>query len=464
MAERMTMAREVSGPTEELANFLADLRFDDLPEEVVLRTEDLFLDWVASALAGKNARPVRILEQFAEHMGPSCGPSEILTTRRASSPFFAALINGAASHVVEQDDVHNGAVFHPGTVVFPAVLAAAQDSGATGRAVIVASVVGYEAGIRIGRYLGRSHYRVFHTTGTAGTLASAAAVAHVLGANPRELVHALGSAGTQAAGLWEFLRDGADSKQLHTAKAASDGLLAAYVAHAGFTGATRILEGGQGMAAGMSYDAEPAYLTVGLGEDWGILQTSFKIHASCRHTHPAADALLQLMHQHQLEANDLSHVQAHVHQAAVDVLGRITDPQNIHQAKFCMDFVLALIALFGRAGVSEFTDDMLWRPEVRAFMESVDMVVDPTVDAAYPERWIGRVEVETSDGRLLISEVAVPRGDPENSLTRAELEEKAERLAVFQGGATVEEMQRLIHRIWRLDEQADVSHLLSVDG
>jgi IS605 OrfB family transposase len=279
------------GATEELASFLAALRFEHLPRAVVDRTEDLFLDWIASALAGRNAPPVRILARFAATMGPSDGPSQILVSRRHTSPLFAALVNGAASHVVEQDDVHNGAVFHPGTVVFPAVLATAQHTGATGRDTIVAAAVGYEAGVRIGAFLGRSHYRVFHTTGTAGTLAAAAGAAHVLGADTPTMLHTLGSAGTQAAGLWEFLRDAADSKQLHTAKAAADGLLAAYLAHDGFTGAKQILEGVQGMAAGMSTDADPRKLAIGLGQRWTILETSFKFHASCRHTHPAADAL-----------------------------------------------------------------------------------------------------------------------------------------------------------------------------
>src|SRR5262245_33710689 len=114
-------------PTRTLATVLADLRFEQLPRPVVERTKELFLDWIASALAGRGARPVRMLEAFAAHMGPREGPSEMLVSRRRTSALFAALVNGAASHVVEQDDVHNGAVFHPATVVFSAALAAAQD-------------------------------------------------------------------------------------------------------------------------------------------------------------------------------------------------------------------------------------------------------------------------------------------------------------------------------------------------
>jgi len=453
----------VSDGTAMLAEYLSELRYEHLPQAVINRTEDLFLDWLASALAGRGAHPVNILERFAASMGPLSGTSQMLTNRRKTSPLFAALVNGASSHVVEQDDVHNGAVFHPGTVVFPAALAAAQETGASGKRFIAAVVAGYEAGIRVGESLGRSHYRVFHTTGTAGTLAAAAAVAHLLDADAEIMLNALGSAGTQAAGLWEFLRDAADSKQLHTAKAASDGLLSAYIAREGFTGARRVLEGEQGMAAGMSTDAMIERLTDNLGERWAILETSFKYHASCRHTHPAADALAQLMQQHALAPVEITRVRAHVTQAAVDVLGPAAEARTVHQAKFSMGFVLALIALRGHAGVRDFTLDSIEDPEIRAFLPRVEMVVDPEVDAAYPWRWIGLVEVDTRDGRKLVSRVNVPKGDPGNSLSRAELEDKARSLAEFAGGANGHEVNALIQRAWTLHEQPHVRDLLPED-
>jgi 2-methylcitrate dehydratase PrpD len=446
--------------TGELASFLARVRFEDLPEEATERTKELFIDWVGSALAGKGARPVQALERFAETMGPGDGSSEIFVSRRRTSPLFAALVNGAASHVVEQDDLHNASVFHPATVVFPAALAAAQQTGASGRDLITASAVGYEAGVRIGKVLGRSHYKVFHTTGTAGTLAAAAAVSYLLGADEETMLNALGSAGTQAAGLWEFLRDAADSKQLHTAKAAADGLLAAYLARDGFTGARRILEGDQGMAAGMSSDADPEKLVEGLGEKWAVLETSFKFHASCRHTHPAADALLEAMKEHGLTADRISKVHARVHGAAIDVLGPVTDPTTIHQSKFSMGFVLALIALKGSAGINDFTEEALKDPKLREFSRRVEMVLDPEVDAAYPERWIGLVEVETTGGEYITSRVDAPKGDPENTLSREEIENKVQTLATFRGGASADEIQRLIEQAWDLDQQPSVRNLM----
>jgi 2-methylcitrate dehydratase PrpD len=456
-----TTTTTTTGTTSDLAAWVAGLRYDDLPEEAVERTKDLFLDWAASALAGRGARPVLALESFAEAMGPGDGPSEVLVSRRRTSPLFAALVNAASSHVVEQDDLHGASVLHPGTVVFPAALAAVQATRASGRDFLVASVAGYEAGVRVGRFLGRSHYKVFHTTGTAGTLGAAAAVAHVLGLDEEATLHALGSAGTQAAGLWEFLRDAADSKQLHTAKAASDGLLAAYLAREGFTGPRRVLEGTYGMAAGMSSDADPAALREGLGEAWAVLETSFKFHASCRHTHPAADALLAAMDEHGLAADDVSAVRARVHDAAIDVLGPVTDPRTVHQSKFSMGFVLAQIAHRGAASLDLFTEESLDDPALRAFAQRVEMVLDPEVDAAYPERWIGLVEVDTTDGRHLVSRVDVPKGEPANTLSRPELEDKAARLAAHGGGVGPEEVRRIVERAWNLEREPDVRDLLA---
>jgi 2-methylcitrate dehydratase PrpD len=301
---------------------------------------------------------------------------------------------------------------------------------------------------------------VFHTTGTAGAVAAAAAVGKLLGLPAETLVHAIGSAGTQAAGLWEFLRDAGDSKQLHTAKAASDGLLSAYLAQGGFKGALRILEGPQGMAAGMSRDADPARLTDRLGERWATEETSFKWHASCRHTHPAADALQMLMRREGLAADDIAEVVAGVHQAAIDVLGRVANPTTVHQAKFSMGTVLGLIAVHGVADLESFERHALSDERVARVGSEVRMERDEEVDSLYPRRWIGKVRVTTKDGRSLTARIDEPKGDPGNSLTREELEAKAIRLAGFRNGATAVEMQAMIERIWRMDTTQGAAEIL----
>lgn len=449
----------MNSPTSQLAAFAAKLRWEAIPTPVQNKSHDLLVDWFASAVAGCRSRPVQSLARFAQAMGPQQGPCELIGHADSTSPYLAALANAAASHMVEQDDVHNGSVFHPATVVFPAVLAVAQAQGASGAQLLTAAVAGYEVGIRVGEFLGRSHYKVFHTTGTAGTLAAAAAVGNLLGLDAVQMQHAFGSAGTQAAGLWEFLRTAADSKQLHSAHAAASGLMAAYLGQDGFTGAAQILEGAQGMGVGMSSNASPACLNDQLGTRWATVETSFKYHACCRHTHPAADALIQVMQSHGLRAAEIKQVMTHVHQGALDVLGPVVNPSSVHQSKFSMGTVLALVARFGHAGLAEF-EEHYQDNATRALRDRVEMVLDTEVDAAYPQRWIGKVTVHTLDGRLLTGRIDEPKGDPGNTLSRDEITAKALRLAAFSGAATATEMQTALTALWGVAQWPRVGRLL----
>lgn len=447
-------------PSRALATFAAGLQASDIPAPLMDRILDLFVDWAGSALAGTPSRAIQGIAAFARTMGPADGPSEILISGARTTPYFAAMVNAAASHVAEQDDVHNGSVFHPAAVVFPPALAVAQATGASGREFLTACVAGYEAGIRIGEFLGRSHYKIFHTTGTAGTVAAAVATGRLLNLSADQMLHAIGSAGTQAAGLWEFLRDAADSKQLHTAHAAGAGLTAAYLAADGFTGAQAILEGARGMGAGMSIDADPARLTDGLGTRWATVETSFKYHASCRHTHPAADALLKAMQDNRLTGDDIVRVVAQVHQGAIDVLGAVTVPETIHQAKFSMGSVLGLIAHGGVAGLNDF-EQVLKRDDVATFRDKVTMALDTEVDAAYPARWIGKVAIDTVDGRHIEARVDDPKGDPTNTLSREEITTKARSLIQFGGRHDAAAAQALVDKLWRVGELNHVSGVIS---
>ena len=166
------------------------------------------------------------------------------------------------------------------------------------------------------------------------------------------------------------------------------------------------------------------------------------------------------MQERKLKADDIASVTAHVHQGALDVLGPVTDPQTIHQSKFSMGFVLALVANLQRASLADFTDDALRDTKLRAFHDKVAMTLDPIVDQAYPKRWFGHVSVKTRDGRELDQRIESPKGDPDNVLSRAELEDKALRLAAFTGGANAAEMKDVIARIWQLHDAADVRDFL----
>jgi 2-methylcitrate dehydratase PrpD len=236
--------------------------------------------------------------------------------------------------------------------------------------------------------------------------------------------------------------------------------MSAYLAKDGFTGAAHILEGPQGMAAGMSTDANPARLTDGLGTRWTTAETSFKYHAACRHTHPAADALAHVMQVHQLKPEDLARVVTHVHQGALDLLSSKIDPSTVYQGQFSMGTVLALVARFGHAGLVEF-EQHFRDDSTRLMGQRVEMVLDAEVDAAYPQRWIGKVTVHTTDGRLLHGRVDEPKGDPGNTLSREEITAKVLRQAAFSGGATMAEMQSAVADLWDVASWPQVNALLA---
>jgi 2-methylcitrate dehydratase PrpD len=165
------------------------------------------------------------------------------------------------------------------------------------------------------------------------------------------------------------------------------------------------------------------------------------------------------MQDHHLASADISDVTAHVHQAAIDVLGPVTDPQTVHQAKFSMGTVLGLIATHGRAGLAEF-DACLGDAAVRDFAGRVRMQLDAEVDAAYPARWLGKVTLTTRDGRTIAARVDEPKGDPGNTLSRAELEDKALRLGAYRSGASNAEMRRIIDTVWGMENLAVIGDLL----
>ncbi|KAL8280841.1 hypothetical protein RQP46_006845 [Phenoliferia psychrophenolica] len=453
-----TRTRSIHNHTSDLVRFSTDLTFEALPAPVVSRTKELFVDFFCCALGGRGYPSLVALEKFAQVMGPHGGACEIIAPGKgappSTSPYFAAMVNAAAGHIVEQDDLHNASVVHPATVVFPAALAAAQDLGSTGKDFILASVVGYEVACRVGEMLGTDHYRVFHTTGTAGTVGAAAAVAKLLALSPSKTTSAIGTAGTQAAGLWEFATDAAMSKQVHTAHAASTGLMSAYTARDGLVGAKDILLGSRGMAKGLAFGKElPGKLVQGLGREWKMTETSFKYWASCRHTHPSADALLALLTKNNIPTKSIKSITAHVYQAALDVLSPAEAARTIHESKFSMGFVLAVIAKKRSALLNDFDEAALTDPQIRALQSRVKMVHDESIQAEYPGRWIGHVFVETVDGKKYDERVEAVKGDPDNTLSREEIMVKGRSLAAFGGGAFVgDRLEKLFQDVWRMEE------------
>lgn len=228
----------------------------------------------------------------------------------------------------------------------------------------------------------------------------------------------------------------------------------------GLKGAHNIIEGEAGLMKGLAQqDVDSSSLADRLGDRWAVLETSFKYFACCRHTHPSSDALLNVISKHAITdpLKEIKSVVAHVHQGAIDVLGPVDaapPPKTVHAAKFSMKSTLSLIALRGSASLLDFEKYSLTDASVAEFRERVSMVLDPEVDAAYPKQWLGRVELTLADNTVVKGECPEPKGDPGNTLTRPELEDKLRRLVAY-GHGTDHGAQQLIEWCWSLRERQD---------
>jgi 2-methylcitrate dehydratase PrpD len=414
-----------TGATANLARFVAHATVPPAVRDVTRR---YVLDWLGSALGGSAMAPPSIVRTVVEELGGHEQATVLGTptgTPRTSAP-LAALANAAAAHVLEMDDLDRASVYHPGAPTVAAALALGESEGIDGATFLDAVAVGYEIGIRVGEALGGSHYDHWHTTGTAGTLGAAAAAARILGLDEVATLNALGSAGTMTAGLWEFLADGAMSKQLHPGKAAHDGILAALLARRGFTGASKILEGPKGLLAAMSDDARPEALTDGLSIEqprWRVETVSFKVHASCRHTHPAVDAALALRNREGFDLTSVDRIHVRVYHAALGLLEGV-EPTTPYAAKFSLPFCVAAALRFGELGLARFTDETVEDPETLALAERITFAPDAELTALYPAQWPSILEVTMASGEALVERIDQPRGDPDTGVTDADLVEK----------------------------------------
>lgn len=442
------------GLSKALATYHAKLTYEDLPEEVISFAKLCILDYFGSALAGVDKQPIQMISETINEMGGN--PQATLVTGGKSSVLNAALVNGAASHIVELDDIHKGSIIHAATVVVPAALAVAEWKKLSGKDLILAVVLGYEICFRVGEAVSPSHYYYWHNTATCGTFGSAAAAAKLLQLDESAFVHALGNAGTQAAGLWEFIEDGAMSKQLHPGKAAMNGLLASLLADKGFTGAQKILEGKRGFFNAMSdeYDAEK--ITLNLGEEFKILENSFKIHASCRHTHAAIDLAIEIVKENEFKSDDIDRVEVGAYKSTMDITDN-ADPQTQYESKFSIQYCTALALVKGSANLDDFNEKDLWDSEIRRVAQKVNASLDPDVDGAYPEKWGAKVKVVLKNGKVIEKRSEYPKGDPENQVSSEQLQQKFSNLATI---LPAHQRKQFAEKLLALDTIENVAELM----
>lgn len=437
---------------EELGAFLASVQFDDIPCDAVHAARRCLLDYCGSSLRGSLESPADMARAVSGRLMGGAGARQFPDGRQ-SSPGGAAFVNGVSGHIVELDDLHNPSTFHPGAPIIPAVLAAAEETTASGAEVLRAIVLGYEVGIRVAEAVNPTHYAYWHPTGTCGAFGAAAGVGTILGLSAEQHAHALGSAGTQAAGLWAFLTEGAMSKHLHAGRAAHNGLVAAYLAREGFTGARSIIESAQGFVAATTAGADPWSTVEGLGSDaFKILENGFKVHACCGHTHTAIDLAIEMGER--VHADRIESARVGTYGAALAIAG-IEDPTSGYEARFSLRYSTAHGLVRGIADLDAFRDEAIDDTAVRSMMSRIQIEIDPRIEDRYPEEWGCILDITTTDGERLTSSVAHPRGMPANPLSDTELMDKYLGLAELAIGR--ERATAIAERIWGLPDGDAIS-------
>lgn len=339
-----------------------------------------------------------------------------------------AFLMGALTHITETDDLHRASVTHPGCVVVPAVLSLGEKTGASADKILHAILHGFEAMCRIGAAVGPTHYKIWHNTATCGPYGSAMAAATLLDLDAEQTMHALGNAGTQSSGFWQFMETGAMSKHLHAGRASESGLLASELAAHGFTGSPEILEGKKGMFAGMCVDPIPEAILANPGDSWQLPLTSIKPWPSCRHTHPAIDCALEL--HNKLNGAAIQSVDVDTYQAALDVCDR-PEPENEYQAKFSLYHCVSTALQNGEVKLDSFSEAARNQTSDLRRLTRL-LVVDPFA-SRYPLSWGSGVRVTTQQGDVISAERKDCKGDPELALDESEMRVKAVNLMRFGG-------------------------------
>ena len=385
------------------------------------------LDAVANALAGRKTEPGKKLLALMTRLNGQHDPGRL------------ALLLGGLTHILEMDDLHRASVVHPGCVVVPAAFALSVGKDIGGVDFLTSILHGFEATCRVGIAVGQEHYRVWHSTATCGPFGSAMAAAHLLDLEEEETVNALGNAGTQSAGLWQFLDTGAMSKHLHAGRGAEAGVVAAELAALGFSGPPEILEGEKGFFAGTCPDATPEAVIENPDGPWQLHETSIKPWPSCRHTHPTIDAALEL--HAQIGSNPIDDISVGTYQAVVDVCDR-PRPNSVYEAKFSLQHCVATASTKGHVDFDSFEENT--RDAMAGHRQKVSLKAVEPYHSAYPKDWGSIVEVTLKNGEKLTARRNHCKGDPQDALSAGEMRHKARMLLDFGG---VQDPEKLIENI-----------------
>ena len=451
--------------TRGIAEFVAGLSYEAVPAEVMQRLKLLMLDSLGCALYGANLQWSRILQETLGKIDTTRDCPVWGTSQRLSAP-HAALVNGTQVQGFELDDVHRAGVLHVGAVVLPALLALAQKHHKmSGREFLTAAVAGYEVGPRVGLCMGPEHIgQGWHSGATLGVFSAAAGAARGLGLDVDRTVHALGIAGTQAAGLMAA-QYGAMVKRMHAGRSSQSGLYGALFAESGFTGIIDVLEseyGGYCTTFSRSTDRfKLSELTAGFGEVWQTMAVSLKFYSCVGSNHTTLDGLRILQQQQAFGADDVEAIIVHGSQVTMDHVGWKYQPLGLTSAQLNLPFCVATLLLEGDCFVEQFTDEVVADPRRMALADKVSVRHDDAITALGAQhRHKVRVEVHLKNGSVMETTVNSPRGSEHNFASAADVIAKFKSLASH--ALPLAQVDAICDMMMSLESVDDVSALVDL--
>jgi 2-methylcitrate dehydratase PrpD len=434
------------------AGFATGTRFEDFSPETVKQTKKVILDLIGVSLAGYQAMtfPKMVVDYFVEMGGKA--EATVIQGKKKIPAVHAAFANASCAHALDMDDGHRFAASHPGAVVIPASIAAAEMTGASTKTLITGIVVGYEVMIRIGKGITPSSLnRGFHITGITGPFGAAAAAANIMGLTREEAIAAMGMAGLQSAGLIQVNHEveGSMVKPLNPGRAAMSGLLSCILARKGARGPLEIFEGQDGYLKAFAEDVKADRLTQDLGRDYEISKVYLKLYSACRHAHAPLDAAFEAFRKSDRKIEEIEKIIVETYPAAVRLAG-IPHATTPSAGRFSIAFSVALALVKGDAGADKYCEDNIRDRSIQDLAGKVELVSSEKWEALYPQKRGATVTIVNRSGGSVSSEVNLAKGEPENPASWDEITRK------FFANATQllsrEEAEQLADGIIRLEE------------
>lgn len=412
--------------SEQYAEFVQEMHYEQLDPETIYQVKKLVLDLTGVSLAGyKLMEFPRMVVDYMASLGGI--PEATMIQQKGKFPAInVVLANAVCAHAIDMDDGHRYGALHPGTVVIPAAIVAAELSKTTTKAMISGIVAGYEVMIRIGMAITPSSLnRGFHITGITGTYGAAAAVANIMNLNREQTMAALGFAGLQSSGLIQVNheKEGAKVKPINPGKAAMSGLLSCIMASKGFSGPKEIFEGEDGFLKAVADGVNKESFTANIGKNLEINNVYLKLYSACRHAHAPMDAVLEIQKREGIEPDEIKEITVETYPAAVRLAGmtKVTSPSA---GRFSIPFSVALALIKNDAGATQYTEKNIEDRQIQDLARKVRLLESDKWGQVYPHKRGATVRIISNDGKELSTEIDLAKGEPENPASWEEIYKK----------------------------------------